>query len=85
MLLSLGTWRHVVQRFPFKYDPLYWGAVFPLGMYTVCTIRLSQALDVPFLATLAGAFVYRGALRVADRRRRLGVVDCGGPSQSSNY
>jgi len=58
MLLVLGTWRHVVQRFPFKYDPLYWGAVFPLGMYTVCTIRLSQALHVPFLATLAGAFVF---------------------------
>ncbi len=58
MLLVLGTWRHVVQRFPFKYDPLYWGAVFPLGMYTVCTIRLSQALDVSFLAPLAGVFVF---------------------------
>jgi tellurite resistance protein TehA-like permease len=58
MLLVLGTWRHVVQGFPLKYDPLYWGAVFPLGMYTVCTIRLSQALDVPFLATLAGVFVF---------------------------
>ena len=58
MLLVLGTWRHVVQGFPFKYDPLYWGAVFPLGMYTVCTIRLSQALDVPFLSTLAGVFVF---------------------------
>ena len=58
MLLVLGTWRHVSQRFPFKYEPLYWGAVFPLGMYTVCTIRLSQALDVPFLLTISGVFVF---------------------------
>ena len=58
MLLVLGIWRHLFEGFPLKYDPLYWGAVFPLGMYTVCTIRLSQALDVPFLATLAGAFIF---------------------------
>lgn len=58
MLLILGTWRHLYHRFPFKYDPLYWGAVFPLGMYTVCTIRLSQALDVPFLNALAHGFVF---------------------------
>jgi len=58
MLVILGVWRHGVVRYPFRYDPLYWGAVFPLGMYTVCTLRLSQALDVAMLASLAGAFVY---------------------------
>jgi tellurite resistance protein TehA-like permease len=58
MLVVLGVWRHVSQRFPFNYDPLYWGAVFPLGMYTVCTFRLSQALDIPYLTTLAGKFVF---------------------------
>ena len=58
MLLILGIWRHVYQHFPVKYDPLYWGAVFPLGMYTVCTIRLSEALAVPFLTDVAGYFVF---------------------------
>jgi len=58
MLVVLGVWRHGYQRFPLRYDPLYWGAVFPLGMYTVCTIRLSQALDVPVLNSLAAVFVY---------------------------
>jgi tellurite resistance protein TehA-like permease len=58
MLFILGIWRHVYRRAPFSYDPLYWGAVFPLGMYTVCTIRLSQALDVPLLMSIGRAFVF---------------------------
>ena len=32
MLVILGIWRHLIRRFPLRYDPLYWGAVFPLGM-----------------------------------------------------
>ncbi|HVW24984.1 MAG TPA: tellurite resistance/C4-dicarboxylate transporter family protein [Polyangiaceae bacterium] len=58
MLVILGVWRHVVRRFPLRYDPLYWGAVFPLGMYTVSTFRLSRAVDAPYLARISGVFVY---------------------------
>lgn len=49
MLLVLGVWRYVANRIPLTYDPLYWGVVFPLAMYTTATYRLAQALDAPYL------------------------------------
>ena len=58
MLLILGVWRHAVRKFPLRYDPLYWGAVFPLGMYTVCTMRLSRAVEAPYLIEIARVFIY---------------------------
>ena len=58
MLVVLGVWRHGYRRFPLRYDPLYWGAVFPLGMYTACTYRLSQVIAAPWLAVIAHGFVY---------------------------
>jgi tellurite resistance protein TehA-like permease len=58
MLLILGTWRHVYRRFPLRYDPLYWGAVFPLGMYTVATFRLAYVIDAPYLLPIPRVFLY---------------------------
>lgn len=57
MLLVLGIWRHVYKRFPMKYDPLYWGAVFPLGMYAASTHRMIAAMSLEFLGFLPQAFL----------------------------
>ncbi|MCK9507895.1 MAG: tellurite resistance/C4-dicarboxylate transporter family protein [Pigmentiphaga sp.] len=58
MLLCLGVWRYGIQRFPLRYDPLYWGAVFPLGMYAACTWEMNQAMGFDFLAFLPQVFLY---------------------------
>lgn len=57
MLLILALWRHVYKRFPLKYDPLYWGAIFPLGMYAACTQQMIQALSLSFLERIPSIFL----------------------------
>ena len=56
MLIILVVWRHLY--IPLKYDPLYWGTVFPLGMYAVCTFEMVRAMSLDFLLPIGHVFVY---------------------------
>jgi tellurite resistance protein TehA-like permease len=60
MLVVLSLWRHLLRGVPVAYDPLDWGGVFPLGMYSVSTLNLMQVLDAPFLTGLSEAFAFIG-------------------------
>lgn len=81
LLIVLGFWKHVIRRVPFRYHPMYWSLVFPLGMYTLTTYRLSLATDFPPLQWIPKAmfWVALGAwvLTFGAAMRRLGRVTLG--------
>lgn len=62
MLILLGLWRYGYERFPLGYDPLDWGAVFPIGMYAACTWQMNHVLDIDFVDWLPRLFFWTGLL-----------------------
>jgi len=58
VLIIGGIWRHIYKRYKFIYDPLYWGLVFPLGMYAAATFQLSTVVTLPFLYEMSRFFIY---------------------------
>lgn len=62
LLLCLGVWRYLLRRYPFSYDPMYWGAIFPLGMYAACTWQLEASMGLGLPDILPRFFLFAACL-----------------------
>jgi tellurite resistance protein TehA-like permease len=89
LLVIFGVWKHGVHRVPLTYTPLLWSMVFPLGMYSLATARLSLAADFPLLHSGARGMMWLAlavwvvtavALVVATWRNVRGRVDTAQPA-----
>lgn len=56
IVVVLEIWRQ--RQIPLNYNPGYWSMVFPLGMYTLATFRLSESMQLPFLQGLSRWFIF---------------------------
>lgn len=62
LLIILGVWRHIVNRYPLSYTPELWGMAFPIAMYTVGTTNLSMALELEFLMIIPHVTIFAAVL-----------------------
>lgn len=62
LLISISIWRHFFRGVPFRYHSGNWGAVFPLGMYSVATYTLSIAMPLDFLIWIGDLFLVAAVL-----------------------
>ena len=58
LLVALAFWRHRSLGIRSVYSPENWSIVFPLGMYTTATWRLSHDLGLRFLQPVPEVFVW---------------------------
>ncbi len=58
LLIALLIWTYLVRRVPLNYSPQFWGAVFPMGMYTASTYQFARATESDFLLVIPQVSVY---------------------------
>jgi len=66
-LVIFTFWKHIINRLPLTYDPIWWSLVFLLGMYSVASARLGLAAEfqpLQWIAELALWFALGAWVRV---------------------
>ena len=58
MLVILGLWRHLRQRWPLSYETSLWSMVFPLGMYAVATLTFGKVEHLTFMAPISRVAIW---------------------------
>ncbi|HEX6445590.1 MAG TPA: tellurite resistance/C4-dicarboxylate transporter family protein [Streptosporangiales bacterium] len=58
VLLAGMWWRHVRHRVRLRYEPAWWSAVFPLGMYGAASLGLGAAAHLPVTSAIGAAEVW---------------------------
>jgi tellurite resistance protein TehA-like permease len=53
LMAFMGIWKHGVRRVPILYTPALWALVFPLGMFSVASFRLSPVTGMPELRAIS--------------------------------
>lgn len=51
-LIAAGWWRHVIRRYPLRYEATWWSIVFPVGMYGVASSALGEADQLPIVGAI---------------------------------
>ena len=58
VILLLEGWRYGVKKHSISYKANAWSMVFCLGMYTACSLKLSEALKISWLKGLPQVFLW---------------------------
>lgn len=58
VLVVAMWWRHVHHRVPLRYEPAWWSAVFPLGMYGGASIAVGAAARLPVASAIGDAEIW---------------------------
>ncbi len=76
LLTLFGVWKHLVRKIPFRYEPIVWSIVFPLGMYAVASDRLGVLAEFPPMVWISQVMLCAGLVAWASASsgllRRLG-------------
>lgn len=57
LLVIIGVWRHLIKKYPLRYDTQVWSIVFPLGMFGVSSVLFGESEGLAFMHTVGAAMI----------------------------